>query len=221
MPDAGGFRFYFDFISPYAFLAWKRIVPMASTHGRSLELVPVLFAALLDHHGQLGPAEIPPKRIATYRKVVRRAAARGCELVPPKAHPFNPLLGLRLASLDHADQTEQIAIIDRLFDAAWAGRGGPITDAAVVATMLDELGMNGEALCNAATAPEIKARVRAQTEHAITSGLFGVPTTEFGGELFWGDDGLDELEMVLAGDDPFALGLASVDDVPVGRHRKR
>ena len=92
-------EFWFDFISPYAYLAWQRIHPVVEAHGRALIYRPVLFAGLLDHWGQLGPAEIPPKREFVFRQVLRRAAALGVPLEPPPSHPFNSLLGLRLVPI--------------------------------------------------------------------------------------------------------------------------
>ena len=92
-------RFHFDFISPYAYLAWTQIHALAARHGRSVEPVPVLFAALLDHHGTKGPAEIPAKRRYLMFDVVRKARALGVPIGPPPAHPFDPLLALRVASV--------------------------------------------------------------------------------------------------------------------------
>ena len=89
--------FYLDFISPYAWLAFNAL-PQA-LQGISDRVVhkPVLFGAMLKHHGQLGPAEIPAKRDWTYRQVLWLAHQQGVELKLPSAHPFNPLALLRLA----------------------------------------------------------------------------------------------------------------------------
>ncbi len=83
--------FYLDFISPYAWLAFDAL-PQA-LEGLDVQVVykPVLFAGLLKHHGQLGPAEIPGKRDWTYRQVQWLARQQGCDLKLPASHPFNPL----------------------------------------------------------------------------------------------------------------------------------
>src|SRR5690554_5088901 len=109
-------EFWFDFISPYAYLAWQRIHPVVEAHGRALIYRPVLFAGLLDHWGQLGPAEIPPKREFVFRQVLRRAAALGVPLEPPPSHPFNSLLGLRLACLE-LPPADRRRLIDQLYRA--------------------------------------------------------------------------------------------------------
>ena len=92
--------FYFDFISPYAFLAWTQIRGIAARCEREVEPVPVLFAGLLNAHDQKGPAEIPAKRRYLFKDIARKAHRLGvASVAPPPAHPFNPLLPLRIASL--------------------------------------------------------------------------------------------------------------------------
>jgi 2-hydroxychromene-2-carboxylate isomerase len=188
-------RFYFDFLSPYAYLAWTQIHALADRHGRAVEPVPVLFAALLDHHGTRGPAEIPAKRRYLMFDVVRKARALGVPIGPPPHHPFNPLLALRVASLPMAP-ADQRALIDRIYAAVWSGEARDVEDRAVIAAIA------GEDAVGAATTPEGKARVRTQTERAIADGVFGVPTMLVEGELFWGVDALPELDRFLASGSP-------------------
>ena len=85
---------YFDFISPFAFLQLPRVLALRAR----VEIVPVpiVFGAVLAHHGQLGPAEIAAKRAFTYRYVQWQADRAGIALRFPPAHPFNPLAALRL-----------------------------------------------------------------------------------------------------------------------------
>src|ERR1700754_987264 len=92
-------RVYFDFISPYAYLAWTQLPGLAARHGCTIEPIPVLFAALLEHHGTRGPAEVPAKRRYLLVDVAPKARALGVPVGLPPHHPFNPLLALRLASL--------------------------------------------------------------------------------------------------------------------------
>src|ERR1700761_2760489 len=84
----------FDLISPFAYLSLKQLPRLPA--GTEVRLVPVLFAGLLKHHGQLGPAEIAPKRRFTYRFVVWRGREKGVSFRVAPAHPFNPLQALRL-----------------------------------------------------------------------------------------------------------------------------
>ena len=203
-------RFYFDFISPYAYLAWTQIAALAARHRREYELIPTLFAGLLEANGQLGPAEIPRKRIYVFKDCVRSADALGVVLAVPPAHPFNPLLGLRVCSADLAPDARARAV-EVLFRAVWAGGPG-ITEPATVARLLDAAGLDGAALVTRAGADDIKQRVRAQTDEALALGAFGVPSVLVDGELFWGLDSLPHIERRLQGNDP-------VDRVDVGKWR--
>jgi 2-hydroxychromene-2-carboxylate isomerase len=84
-------RFYFDFISPYAYLGWKQVHAFARTHALEVEVVPILFAALLNANETKGPAEIPAKRIFVFKDAYRKAHQLKVPFGPPPAHPFNPL----------------------------------------------------------------------------------------------------------------------------------
>jgi 2-hydroxychromene-2-carboxylate isomerase len=192
-------RFYFDFISPNAYLAWTQLPALAGGYRFTVEPVPVLFAGLLEAHGQLGPAEIPAKSRWMARNNVRKAALLRVPLNPPAYHPFNPLIALRVSSLP-LEPGEQSRVIDALFQAVWV-RGLHVGDAAVVAAVADEIGLRGAALVAEAERRETKDRLRAQTDDAISRGVFGVPTMEVQDELFWGYDDFPLLELFLAGKD--------------------
>ena len=88
-------RWYFDFISPFAYLHWRKLRSLARE--RPIELVPVALGAVLAAHGQKGPAEIRGKREFTYQHVLWLARREGVPLRFPPAHPFNPLTALRLS----------------------------------------------------------------------------------------------------------------------------
>lgn len=215
---SGSVELYFDFISPFAYLAWQRVHRVVGDHGRELVLRPVLFAALLDHWGQLGPAEIPPKREYIFKQVLRRAHALGVPLAPPPRHPFNPLLSLRLAALS-LEPGPRRALIDLLFRAAWAGGPG-VDDPAVVATLLGDAGFDADALLAQATDAEHKRALIAATKDALARGVFGVPTMVVDGELFWGEDSLDDLAAHLRGEDPVNQDmLARWAELPAGAQR--
>jgi len=206
-------RFWLDFISPFSYLAWKRRGELTQVHGRGIVPIPVLFAAMLDHHGHLGPAEIAPKRALIFKQCVRRAARRGVPFAPPPSHPFNPLLGLRVASLAFEPAVRE-RVVDRLYDATWGGGPG-IEEPSVVAAALDEIGLDGRALVEQASTPDAKQRVRRATEEAIAAGVFGVPSFLVDGELFWGDDAFEDMHAKLRGEDPDLEGaLAGWRDLP-------
>jgi 2-hydroxychromene-2-carboxylate isomerase len=193
-------RFYFDFVSPNAYLAWTQLHALAARYGAVVEPVGVLFAGLLEAHGQLGPAEIPAKITWMSKNNLRKAARLGVALNPPAFHPFNPLLALRVSGLP-LEPPERRALIDALFQAVWV-RSLHVSEPAVVERLAGEIGLDGAALVAAAATPESKQRIRTQTDGAIARGVFGVPTMEVAGELFWGYDDFPQLELFLAGRDP-------------------
>ena len=193
-------RFLFDYISPNAYLAWTQLPELAAKYGAVVEPVPVLFAGLLEAHGQLGPAEVRPKAMWMARNNGRKAVQLGVPLQPPVYHPFNPLLSLRISSLP-LPGGERRALIDALFQAVWVHRVH-VSDPEAVEKVLTAAGFSGAELVARAQEPEAKARLRAQTDDAIAAGVFGVPTMLVGSELFWGYDDFPYLELYLAGKDP-------------------
>ena len=198
--------FYFDFISPYAYLAWTQVHTIAERNGRVVVPVPVLFAALLAAHGTKGPAEIPAKRTHLFRDVYRKAHRLGLPpLTPPPSHPFNPLLALRVASLPMG-AAEKRRLIDALYTCTWQTGTGVETPEAVAAAA-DRAGLDGAALVTHAQQPDAKERLRAATEDAIAHGVFGVPSIIAEGELLWGTDGLEHLDAILRGEDPVPKDL--------------
>lgn len=204
---------YFDVISGFAYLQHERLGELPA--GVAVAYRPVLFAGLLDHHGQMGPAEIPEKRRFTYRYWVWRAGRLGIPFRMPPVHPFNPLAALRLA-IACGCTADAVAEIFRFI---WRDGEDP-QDAAALARLGARLGVDDVAAATAA--PEVKARLRANTDEAAARGVFGVPTFVAGGELFWGADATDMLIDWLA--DPALLErpeMARVDAIPVGAARRR
>ena len=212
-------RFYLDYISSNAYLAWEVLPKLAATYGASYEAVPVLFAGLLEAHGQLGPAEVPAKARWMGRNNLRKASLLGLPLEPPAFHPFNPLLALRAASVAEPIEKRN-ALIGALMRGVWA-RGLHVSEPAVVAALADEVGLGGAELVARASEPAAKALLRRQTDEAIAAGLFGVPTLIVGGELFWGYDDFPYLELYLAGKDPLPRESRWGDPIVPSARRRR
>jgi 2-hydroxychromene-2-carboxylate isomerase len=187
--------------------------------GHTVEPWPVLFAAMLDKHGTVGPAEVPAKRIYTFKDAYRKAHAFGLPpLVPPPAHPFNPLLALRVASLP-MDEGDRKRLIDALYAAAWAKGTGIETPEQIIAT-INAIGLDGASLVN--RAPEAKELLRTRTDKAIAFGVFGVPTAMIDEEIFWGVDALPFITAKLEGRDPISsVPLERWVNLPASAQRKR
>jgi 2-hydroxychromene-2-carboxylate isomerase len=174
---------YFDFISPFAYLQFSRLSQLPAD--LRVTMKPILFAALLEHHGHKGPAEIPSKRQFVYRFFKWQAARRGVPFNMPPMHPFQPLPPLRLAIA--AGGTSEV--VGRIFDFIY-GRGRNVEGAALL-ELGRELGLDN--LETRITDPQVKERLRQNTKEAISAGVFGVPSFVARGELFWGDDATDML----------------------------
>ena len=172
---------YFDFISPFAYLQFSRLSQLPTD--LRVTMKPVLFAGLLEHHGHKGPAEIPSKRQFVYRFFTWQAARRGVPFNMPPMHPFQPLPPLRLAIA--AGGTSEV--VGRIFDFIY-GRGRNVEGAALL-ELGRELGLDD--LETRITDPQVKERLRENTNEAISAGVFGVPSFVARGELFWGDDATD------------------------------
>ena len=195
-------RFYFDYESPNAYLAWTQLPRLAERYGFAVEPVPILYAALLDANGQLGPGEQPTKGRWMSRNMARKAVLLGVPLSAPAFMPFNPLLALRVSILPLEDAVRR-TLITALFEAVWV-RSLHVSEPAVVEAVADEIGLPGHDLVEQAQTPATKSLLRAQTDDAIARGVFGVPSMMVGDELFWGYDDFPYLELLLAGKDPIA-----------------
>jgi len=203
---------YFDVISPFAYLQAERLVEVDAV--ADVRCVPVLFAGLLERWGQKGPAEIAPKRRFTYRYFVWAATRRGLKPKIPPAHPFNPIKLLRLAT---ALDARREAVLE-IFRFVWRD-GSSSDDPAAWRALCARLGVqDADALI---VAPEVKARLRENGEKAAASGVFGVPSfVTADGELFWGEDATAMLLDYLAGAPVFASPeMRGADDLPMAAQR--
>ena len=191
-------RFYFDCISPYAWLAFTQLDRWENEHKTPIECIPVLFGALLDANGNLGPAEIPAKRQYVYTDAFRLASLYGLPVLGPPAHPFNPLKALRLVSAAD-DQPTKRRLGLALCHSAWRD-GLDVTDDTVLHRILLQENVDATKYLGQIQTPAVKQRLIDQTADALRRGVFGVPTFEWKGELFWGVDRMDLLASAIHGE---------------------
>jgi 2-hydroxychromene-2-carboxylate isomerase len=199
---------YFDFVSPFSYICLHRLPEL----GAPVNFKPVLFAGLLNHWGQKGPAEIPAKRRWTYRWCTWWATELGIPFRFPAAHPFNPLQHLRLAI---ACESRPDAV-KRIFDALWMS-GANANDPRHFQRLANELGVDEARL----SASVVKDALRQNTEAAAARGVFGVPSFVVDGEVFWGADAIDFVKAFLR--DPAVIRndeMRRVDALPIGAARK-
>ena len=173
---------YFDFISPFAYLQHETLkVARRNRPEFQLNPIPVLFAGILQHHDHKGPAEIEPKRRLTYRFCQWYADRHGIEFRMPAIHPFNPLPFLRLAIA----RDSKPDVVDQLFRYIWVKSA----DDPNFASLESIESITGFENASGETSSQlVKDQLRANTEEAISRGVFGVPTLRIGTELFWGTD---------------------------------
>ncbi|MBG6075787.1 2-hydroxychromene-2-carboxylate isomerase [Polaromonas sp. CG_9.11] len=211
--------FYLDFISPYAHLAFEALPEALMGVSYRVSHVPVLFAGLLKHHGQLGPAEIASKREWTYRQVLWLAHSRGIALEMPASHPFNPLALLRLALACSPEATPGAPnryVCETIFRHVWRG-GAEAIDAPRLEALATQLRPKQAPVSDA-----VKAQLKKNTEAAIAHGVFGVPTFVVDDRLFWGLDALPMLRAYLLGNPWFdGPDWKGVDAVSSGTVRLR
>ena len=175
--------FWFDPISPFAYLAFERLPQALEGCSYVVRYRPLLFAGLLAHWGQKGPAEIEPKRAWTFRHLHWWAQAHGIAFQTPAVHPFNPLPLLRLALACGPNRR----VVEALMRHVWT-TGEDAADPVRLAALTEALSPTRDP-----SSAEVKAELRASTDEAIALGLFGVPTFGLEGRLFWGLDALTML----------------------------
>ena len=181
--------FHFDVISPYAYLAFEHLPQALEGCSYAVEYRPLVFAALLQHHGHKGPAEIEPKRAWTFRHISWLAAQHGIAIDTPQQHPFNPVALLRLIVACGPNRH----VVETVFRHVWRG-GADAADPQRLAGLTALL-----APARDPAGADVKAELRALSDAALADGLFGVPTFELAGRRFWGLDALPMLRDALQG----------------------
>jgi 2-hydroxychromene-2-carboxylate isomerase len=216
-------HFYFDVISPYAWLAFKALPSTLEGIAHRVHYRPVVFGAMLKHHGQLGPAELPGKRDWTYRQVMWLAKQQGTVLQMPASHPFNSLALQRMAVATSPNGEPTREVVEAIFKHVWCS-GLEAADAnrmAELQTHLTQWMQQSQPNFQIdIQAPEVKQKLQQQTQAAIDLGLFGVPSMVVDGQVFWGNDALSMLRAYLEGDAWFeSADWRDAGKLPVGIRR--
>ena len=212
-------HFYFDFISPYAWLAFQALPKTLEGISHRVHYHPVVFGAMLKHLGQLGPAEMPGKRDWTYRQVMWLAKQQGTHLQMPASHPFNSLALLRLAVAASDNGQPNRYVVESIFKHVWC-TGLEASDAERYAALQLHLLSQASSSSKDPQSPEVKQLLQQQTQEAIDLGLFGVPSMVVNGQVFWGQDALPMLRAYLQGDAWFeSADWQDAGKLPVGIRR--
>jgi 2-hydroxychromene-2-carboxylate isomerase len=194
-------EFWFDFSSPYGYIAAQKIDALAARHGRKAHWKPWLIGAIYKKHGY-APLEMAEKKAYLFRDVVRHARFEGVPLTIPPSFPEGLLAPARaLYWIEDRRGREAAARFGRAAYAAYWAEGRRLADPAVVAEVAAaSAGAAEDEVLAALGEPAVKERLKAETEAAIGKGVFGSPFVIVDGEPFWGSDRLGEVERFLAGE---------------------
>ena len=205
-------KWYFDFISPFAYLQMAQFSHLPKNI--KLKPIPVVFGGLLAHWGQLGPAEISPKRKFVYRFFQWKADSLGVPFKMPPSHPYNPLSSLRLCIAAGSKIRDVQVIYNVIY-----GKGIQPDSEEGLGMMAQELNIKNpeEAINNI----DVKEKLKQNTENAVTDGVFGVPTFVVKDELFWGGDATDMMLDFLTNPTLFETSeMKRISEMPMGKTRK-
>lgn len=201
---------YFDYLSPYPYLQLARFDDIPGTI--EINPRPVVFAALLNHWGHKGPAEIPAKARQTFLYTHWLAEQRGLPFIGPARHPFNPLPLLRL-TLYMGSTLETVRTI---YHHVW-GEGNDGQSEESLAALATKLGVKD--LQSVLQNPEIKQQLRNNTDTAIKQGVYGVPSFCMDDQIFWGDDVTDMFIEYIHDPNIFDTALEKTKHVTAAVHR--
>ena len=206
-------KWYFDFISPFAYLQLAQFPKLPN----SLEITPVpaVFGAILQHWGQLGPAEIPTKRRFVYRFFQWNADQLGISFTMPPMHPFNPIPALRLCTAAGAGIEHTRAVFNLIY-----GKGIQPDSPEGIQLIGDALNIsNPESAMQDAV---VKETLRANTAQATSDGVFGVPSFVINGEIFWGGDSTGMMLDFLENPELFETSeMKRISNMEMGLTRKK
>ena len=192
MPDP--IEFYFDFSSPYGYLAAKRIDEVAAKHGRSVTWRPHLIGAVFPTTGSKPLLDIPLKGDYARIDLPRTARHLGIPFILPERFPFLSVAAARAFYwLSDSDPETAKALAMALYDRVF-GEGEEISSAEAVIAVASGLGVDADTLRAALNDPAVKERLKNEVNAAIERGVFGSPYIIIDGEPFWGHDKLEEID---------------------------
>ena len=182
------FDFYFDFVSPYSFLAHKEIIKIEKKNSVKIKYKPILLGGLHNLHGIKAPAFIPAKA---------KHMIRDCKLIAEKnkiKFKFNSYFPIRSLNLMRgvfvaAEDGIKDLYIDKIFSAIWSD-GLNMNDDIVIEKVLKNIDVNPKTFVLRAQSQNIKDQLRSKTNDAYKKGIFGAPTFIVKDKIFWGQDRL-------------------------------
>lgn len=202
MSMADPIRFYFDFSSPYSYLASERIDALAERFGRKVQWRPVLLGAITKVLGTVTLTRQPGQADYSIRDFDRSARFMGIPYVHPATFPVSTVTAARIYYWLHGQPGEMSCGLARRFAhevfRAYFVEGQDVSNAAALLALAQKVGADRTAVEQGMSEPAVKDRLRSETDAALAAGVFGVPWIVVDGEPFWGADRLPQVERWLA-----------------------
>lgn len=194
-------EFFFDFVSPYSYLAYTQVGRVCGETGAELVLRPMLLGAVLNETGGRAATEVSPKYHYMLRDLQLLAEHYGAPLRFPDPFPFRSLKTLR-AALWLRERDRMAAFVDEAFSLYWAEGGSPrgteeANEDTAIAEVARGIGEDADEVLEGASQPAAKEALRTATAEALERGVFGAPTFFVDDEMFWGNDRLPFVEAAL------------------------
>ena len=197
-PPRSPIAFYFDFSSPYSYIASEWIEALAARHRRQVDWRAILLGATFQAAELKSPVSHPLKREYSMRDFERSARFAGVPLAMPAKFPIPTQNAARIFWALHTDDLERATAWARHGLRALFARGVDLSDGAALESLAQEFGLapgRAEAIWSN---PQWKLQLKSANDAAIAAGIFGAPTFVVDGEPFWGNDRREQLERWLA-----------------------
>ena len=204
-PMTAPLHFYFDFSSPYSYLATAWVDEVAARHGREVQWRAILLGAIFQSIGSRPLVEAPLKGDYSRRDFARSAAMAGLPFREPARFPISTHLAARVFWWLQAQDPARAKAWARTAYAAYFAQGLDLSDAAVLRSVCAQAGLEPDATEAAWNDPTLKAQLKAENDAALATGVFGAPYLVIDGEAFWGNDRRDQVEWWLSGAGPRAM----------------
>ena len=190
-------EFYFDFGSPYSYLAYKALPGIAAAHAAQIVWRPMLLGGVFKATGNHSPAEIPAKSKWMQRDMQRWAERYGAAFTRNPHFPINTLTLMRGAAGMQMRGPDFRKYVEAIFHAMWEEPRN-LGEPQELAAVLRQAGFDADAFQSLVNDPAVKEQLKKNTEEAVARGVFGAPTFFVGEEMFWGQDRLDFVAEALA-----------------------
>ena len=183
------FEFYFDFVSPYSFLAHKKIKKLEKKLPYKIKYMPILLGGLHNLHNIKAPAFIPAKA---------KFMIRDCKLIAERdkiLFKFNSYFPIKTLNLMRGvfiakDDGFESFYIDKIFEAIWKD-GLNMNDTSIVEKILKNIDINPKTFLLRASSQSVKSILKKRTEDAFNKGIFGSPSFYINNKIFWGQDRIE------------------------------